>query len=146
MIGFVGQDLDWALDQLDTLGLTKGEITEEPSDTVEAGKIISVDPSDAQVPKGTAINFVVSSGPDGGSSGEMGTDMLYVPLPATSGTAQLLIIVGGQTVFDGKIDYAGLERHLCTGGGGAPVGTGEAEVYIDGQTYGIYPLEFTSNG
>lgn len=145
MIGFVGQDLDWALDQLDTLGLTKGEITEEPSDTVEAGKIISVDPSDAQVPKGTAINFVVSSGPDGSSSGEMGTDMLYVPLPATSGTAQLLIIVGGQTVFDGKIDYADWNGTYVQEVEG-PVGTGEAEVYIDGQTYGIYPLEFTSNG
>ena len=143
LIGFVGQDLDWALAQLDTLGLTQGEITEEPSDTVEAGKIISVDPSDAEVPKGTAINFVVSTGPDGGTAGEMGTDMLYVPLPATTGTAQLLIIVGGQTAFDGQINYADWNGTYVQEVEG-PVGTGEAEVYIDGQTYGIYPLEFTN--
>ena len=143
LIGFVGQDLDWALAQLSTLGLTRGEITEEPSDTVEAGKIISVDPSDAEVPKGTAINFVVSTGPDGGSSGEMGTDMLYVPLPATSGSAQLLIIVAGQAVYDGRIDYADWGGTYVQEVQG-PVGTGEAEVYIDGQTYGIYPLEFTN--
>ena len=145
MIGFVGQDLDWALDQLGILGLEQGEIKYEPSDTVPEGKIISIDPSTSEVPKGTKINFVVSEGPGsgGGTSGEMGTDMLYVPLPATTGTAQLLIIVGGQTAFDGEINYADWNGTYVQEVEG-PVGTGEAEVYIDGQTYGIYPLEFTN--
>mgnify|MGYP000051967604 CR=1 FL=1 len=48
---------------MDILGLEQGEITYEPSDTVEAGKIISTDPSTSEVPKGTKINFVVSEVP-----------------------------------------------------------------------------------
>ena len=144
LIGFVGQDLDWALDQLDILGLEQGEITYEPSDTVEAGKIISTDPSTSEVPKGTKINFVVSEGPSGGGTpgGEMGTDMLTFPLPATTGTAHLQIIVGGQSVYDGSINYADWNGTYMQEVSGT--GTGEAEVYIDGNHYGTYPLEFTN--
>ena len=143
LIGFVGQDLDWALDQLGILGLEQGEITYEPSDTVEADKIISTDPSATEVPKGTKINFVVSQGPSGGGAvGEMGTDMLTFSLPATTGTAHLLIIVGGQSVYDGSINYADWNGTYMQEVSGT--GTGEAEVYIDGDYYGTYPLEFTN--
>ena len=141
LIGFVGQDLDWALAQLDALGLTQGQITEEPSDTVEAGKIISVDPSDAEVPKGTAINFVVSTGPENGGSGETGTDMLTFPLPATTGTAHLQIIVSNQSLVDQDINYADWNGTYMLEVSGS--GTADAEVYIDGSYYGTYPLEFT---
>jgi beta-lactam-binding protein with PASTA domain len=61
LVNFVGSDLDWALNQLSTLGLERGEITYEPSDLPE-GQIISIDPADSEVPKGTKINFVVSQG------------------------------------------------------------------------------------
>ena len=143
LIGFVGQDLDWALDQLGILGLEQGEITYEPSDTVEADKIISTDPSATEVPKGTKINFVVSQGPSGGGAvGEMGADMLTFSLPATTGTAHLLIIVGGQSVYDGSINYADWNGTYMQEVSGT--GTGEAEVYIDGDYYGTYPLEFTN--
>ena len=143
LINFVNSDLNWALDQLGTLGLEQGEITYEPSDTVEAGKIISTDPSTSEVPKGTKINFVVSEGPSGGgTAGEIGTDMLTFPLPATTGTAHLQIIVGGQSVYDGSINYADWNGTYMQEVSGT--GTGEAEVYIDGNHYGTYPLEFTN--
>ena len=143
LINFVNSDLNWALDQLGTLGLEQGEITYEPSDTVEAGKIISTDPSTSEVPKGTKINFVVSEGPSGGGiAGEIGTDMLTFPLPATTGTAHLQIIVGGQSVYDGSINYADWNGTYMQEVSGT--GTADAEVYIDGNHYGTYPLEFTN--
>ena len=143
LIGFVGQDLDWALDQLDILGLEQGEITYEPSDTVEAGKIISTDPSTSEVPKGTKINFVVSEGPSGGgTAGEIGTDMLTFPLPATTGTAHLQIIVSNQPLVDQDINYADWNGTYMLEVSGT--GTADAEVYIDGNHYGTYPLEFTN--
>ena len=147
VISFVGQDLDWALAQLDTLGLTQGTIKEEPSDTVPAGKIISVDPSDAELPKGTAINFVVSTGPDGsggsGGSGEIGTDMLTFALPATSGTAYLQIVINNQPFVEGEINYADWNGTYMIEVRGT--GTADAEIYIDGQYYLTLPLEFTND-
>ena len=145
LIGFVGQDLDWALDQLDILGLEQGEITYEPSDTVEDGKIISTDPSTSEVPKGTKINFVVSQGPSGGggtAGGQTGTDMLTFPLPATTGTAHLQIIVSNQPLVDQDINYADWNGTYMLEVSGT--GTADAEVYIDGNHYGTYPLEFTN--
>ncbi|WP_417043123.1 Stk1 family PASTA domain-containing Ser/Thr kinase [Dysosmobacter sp.] len=143
LINFVNSDLNWALAQLGTLGLEQGEITYEPSDTVEAGKIISTDPSTSEVPKGTKINFVVSEGPSGGgTAGEMGTDMLTFPLPATTGTAHLQIIVSNQPLVDQDINYADWNGTYMLEVSGT--GTADAEVYIDGNHYGTYPLEFTN--
>ena len=143
LINFVNSDLNWALAQLGTLGLEQGEITYEPSDTVEAGKIISTDPSTSEVPKGTKINFVVSQGPSGGgTAGEIGTDMLTFPLPATTGTAHLQIIVSNQPLVDQDINYADWNGTYMLEVSGT--GTADAEVYIDGNHYGTYPLEFTN--
>ena len=143
LINFVNSDLNWALAQLGTLGLEQGEITYEPSDTVEAGKIISTDPSTSEVPKGTKINFVVSEGPSGGgTAGEIGTDMLTFPLPATTGTAHLQIIVSNQPLVDQDINYADWNGTYMLEVSGT--GTADAEVYIDGNHYGTYPLEFTN--
>lgn len=144
LVNFVGSDLDWALNQLSTLGLEQGEITYEPSDLPE-GQIISIDPADSEVPKGTKINFVVSQGPGSGSEdSQEGTDMLYVPLPATTGTARLQIIVNGISKYDQQINYAdwgGTFVLEITG-----TGTADAEVYIDGAYQGTYPLSFSTDG
>lgn len=147
LVNFVGSDLDWALNQLSTLGLEKGEITYEPSDLPE-GQIISVDPADSEVPKGTKINFVVSQGPGSSAGGETGqeegADMLYVPLPATTGTGHLQIVVNDTVWFDADINYAnygGTYGQLITG-----TGTANAVVYIDGAYYNTYPLTFTTDG
>lgn len=49
--------------ELETLGLTLGEITTENSDTVELGLIIAQDPeAGTDVEEGAAVNIVVSSG------------------------------------------------------------------------------------
>jgi eukaryotic-like serine/threonine-protein kinase len=46
-------------------GFTEGEITEEPSDTVQAGIVIRQSPAaQVQMPLGSPIDLVVSSGPD----------------------------------------------------------------------------------
>ena len=144
LVNFVGSDLDWALAQLSTLGLEKGEITYETSDLPE-GQIISVDPADSEVPKGSKINFVVSEGPgSGGSGGETGSCMLTIQLPSTTGTAHLLVIVSGTSIVDEEIDYAAWNGTYMKEIYGT--GTAEAEVYIDGAYYNTYPLEFSNDG
>ena len=51
LVNFVGSDLDWALNQLSTLGLEKGEITYEPSDLPE-GQIRRI-PRSPKAPRST---------------------------------------------------------------------------------------------
>ena len=55
--------------------LTLGKVTYEQSDTVAKGLIISqsLDPEGDQVPRGTKVGFVVSSGPAAVDSGANGS-------------------------------------------------------------------------
>src|SRR4051812_2551246 len=61
----VGRTVAEAQAALKQAGLTAGSSTEQPSDEVPDGAVISADPTDgAQVPPGTQVDLVVSSGPD----------------------------------------------------------------------------------
>lgn len=60
--GVVGLTIEEAQSRLDDAGL-KSEVTREPSAQVEAGRVISQDPSrDDQIQKGGTVKLVVSSG------------------------------------------------------------------------------------
>jgi serine/threonine-protein kinase len=70
--------VDTAEERLNAAALNLGTQTEEPSDEVQAGRVIRSDPAaGSQVPEGTAVNIVVSSGPEptnnGGGNGDEGT-------------------------------------------------------------------------
>ena len=61
----VGRTLPQAQAALTQAGLRPGTPTEQPSDTVADGSVISVDPTQgAQVPRGTEVRLVVSTGPE----------------------------------------------------------------------------------
>lgn len=124
---FTTMQLEQALSQLDAMGLTKGEITNEPSDEAE-GTIIRQDPEAmTEVPKGTVINFVVSLGPDGGNTLPVGTDTLMLPLPMDRLSGLLVVYQDGKVIFNDRVD--------CTPGTyPLPVsGTGETRIiaYLD---------------
>lgn len=60
-----GMSLEEAERQLQEMGLEVGERTEEFSDTVEAGMVISTDPpAGDEVEKGSSVTLVVSKGPE----------------------------------------------------------------------------------
>ena len=62
----VGQPQEAALAMLAAVGLQPGEVTSEPSDTVPPGVVITQSEMDGTIlPKGSPINFVVSSGAEG---------------------------------------------------------------------------------
>ena len=62
--GLVGLTDPDAVTALDTAGLTVGAVTEENSDTVDVGVVISqTPPPESIVAPGTAVSFVVSIGP-----------------------------------------------------------------------------------
>ncbi len=60
-----GLTLDAAKASIEAKKLVVGTVTEDYSDTVEAGKVVSQDVSaKSEVPEGTTINLVVSKGPE----------------------------------------------------------------------------------
>lgn len=62
----VGMDINGARARLEQEGLTLGGVSEQSSDTVPAGQIISQSPSSGQMVKeGSAVSVVVSKGPSG---------------------------------------------------------------------------------
>lgn len=64
--GVVGQTQATAQNAITGAGLTVGTVIASPSDTVAAGNIISQEPNaGTSVPLGSAVNLVVSSGPQG---------------------------------------------------------------------------------
>ncbi|MFC8799500.1 transglycosylase domain-containing protein [Promicromonospora sp. NPDC057138] len=65
--GLTNQDQSYAEDQLEAAELTP-VIEEAPSDTVAEGTVIEVDPGEGEeVPVGSEVTLVVSTGPEGGS-------------------------------------------------------------------------------
>jgi serine/threonine-protein kinase len=61
----VGRTLTDAQAALTQAGLKPGTPSEQPSDTVADGSVVSVDPTQGtQVPRGTQVGLVVSSGPE----------------------------------------------------------------------------------
>jgi len=60
----VGQTEDTAVEMLQDVGLKKGDVSEEYSDTVEAGLVIKSDPSaKTKVKEGSEVKLVISKGP-----------------------------------------------------------------------------------
>lgn len=126
---FTTMQLEQALSQLDAMGLTKGEVTNEPSDEAE-GTIIRQDPEAmTEVPKGTVINFVVSSGPDGGSTLPVGTDFLPLPLPTDRLSGDLEVYQDGKLLLSERVDCSIGNYPLEVSG------SGETHIvaYLDGE-------------
>ncbi len=59
----VGKSVDEATSTLDGVGLTVGDRTEQYSDDVPRGQVISAEPQDDPAVQGTAVDLVVSRGP-----------------------------------------------------------------------------------
>lgn len=96
--------------------------------------------------KGTKIDFVISSGPstgeEGGSSnsGSQGTDSISVPLPSDQDSGRITVCMNGESVFDADLNFQDLNWtffHTFYGSG-----TAEAEVYLNGEPYKTYSLDF----
>ena len=62
-----GKTVDEVTKELQKVGLTVGSKVSQPSDKVDADKVIGTDPqAGTQVPAGSGVNLTVSSGKDGG--------------------------------------------------------------------------------
>lgn len=87
----VGQAQAAAQTAITAAGLTVGTITNAPSNTVPAGKVISQEPAaGATAPSGSAVNLVISSGPQEASVPNV--------VGQTQAAAQTAITVAGLTV------------------------------------------------
>ncbi|EYR62964.1 serine/threonine protein kinase, partial [Actinotalea ferrariae CF5-4] len=65
--------VDTAEERLNAANLNLGTLTEEPSDEVQAGRVIRSDPSaGSPVAEGSGVNLIVSSGPADNGGGEGG--------------------------------------------------------------------------
>lgn len=143
---FTNMPIDGVLSQLGTMGLERGDITEEESDKAKGTVLEQSIPADTEVDKGTKIDFVISSGPstdeEGGSSssGSQGTDSISVPLPSDQDSGRITVYMNGESVFDADLNFRDLNWtffHTFYGSG-----TAEAEVYLNGEPYKTYSLDF----
>ena len=143
---FTNMPIDGVLSQLGTMGLEQGDITEEESDKAKGTVLEQSIPADTEVDKGTKIDFVISSGPstgeEGGSSnsGSQGTDSISVPLPSDQDSGRITVCMNGESVFDADLNFQDLNWtffHTFYGSG-----TAEAEVYLNGEPYKTYSLDF----
>ena len=130
LIDFEKQELSWALDQLQTMGLGEPKVTYAPSDTVPAESIISQDPiAGTDMAPNSTVNFVVSSGPENMGGPMMGEDILTIPLPVGQETGRLTVYQDGKLLVDEIVD--------CTVGNYSltVTGTGETRIYaeVDGE-------------
>ena len=84
----VGQTETQASNVLGQAGLSVGTIDREPSNNVPQGSVISTNPSPGtQVPKGTAVTLVVSSGPTSTTtSSSTSSTVVSTTLPTTTST------------------------------------------------------------
>ena len=103
--GVVGQPLSQATETIQGLGLVVGQVTEQCSDTVPAGSVISQDPgAGTQVNPGSAVNLVVSSGPCAPLQGVVrdpqGNPVSGVTVTLTGGTVTKSS--GGQSTVTGE--------------------------------------------
>ena len=172
VINFVGMDIEQARGAAEMSGLTVGETKEYHNDEYPAGKVIFQSlVVDADVERGTMINFQVSLGPKetvpeepdpdtGGSTGETpaptdpGTDpvpddtntvassmWISVDLADYEGLVTVKVIVGGNVFHEGQVNVDGM------GDTTLPVqatGTGRqlVEIYINGYFRESYYVEF----
>lgn len=82
-----GMTRDDAIAELVAAGLARGMVTEESSTVYDAGQVIRQDPAaDVKVAKGTAVDFVVSTGPPSPSPSPSGT-LVEVPEVVTMDAA-----------------------------------------------------------
>jgi len=91
----VGQPLSQANTLLAEQGLTRGTVTEEPSDEYEPGQVISQDPEAGEkVDTGTAVDIVVASGPSSVTLGDY-TCMNFNKAKKQVETLGLIAVFGG---------------------------------------------------
>lgn len=138
VINFVGQDINKVRPYLESSwNLTFGGATTEES-SQNAGTILkqSLDP-DSEVPVGTAITFVISSGPtpDGGER-ELHFDF---ELPQDRDTVVLRVELNGEKVFEDTVDCSQGSYPLNLKG----TGTGTISYYWDGQLHDTIEAAFS---
>jgi len=105
----IGKSQTQAVADLAAAGLVSGNVTQQNSNTVAIGNVISQDPSaGASVATGSAVNLVISSGPTASAStsatGNVSSDTSDVITVATGSGAKILIPVGAvpKTVSGGN--------------------------------------------
>jgi len=160
---YMGMTQDDAEAKIKAAGLTLGTTVEQPSDTVEAGTVISQDvAANTQVVTGATITLTVSVGPestdtdtsgtetgtsDGSSStsaaGVASTQSISVDLSGYSGNVNVRITVGGVDSYDSTVNASQYKNKPFS----PPVtGTGvqEVVVYVDDKAVDTLTVTFSS--
>lgn len=145
MPSVTGKTLEEARIVLETLKLKVGTVSQQPSDTVEAGKILSQSVAQGtQTAEGTAVDLVISRLPDGsGTGGPMVTKPVYIPTNFDKDREVIRVVLvdasGSSRVVYEK-EHAKTENTVKVDVKGT--GTGTLKVYYgDVQVYSE-PIEF----
>jgi len=132
VLPFVGLPIDKVQAQLTNAGLVGGQVTEQESDEPEGTVLEQSLKSGTQVPKGTTIDFVVSSGKKNGNNKDTTNTLTETFALPTDGRES----VHAQVYQDGTLVY---DETVPTSQGSIAVeltgtGTSDIEVHYDGVT------------
>ena len=130
----VGQDLEDAQDKIWNANLEVGEVEYDYSDSVDAGYVISTSPgSGSKVAKGTAVSIVVSEG-------KKVTDLsVSVSMPPVSGKLDLSVYLDDELFATDRVTPSSSGYTFTVR---EQTGKHTARVYLDGQYYAEYQLDF----
>jgi serine/threonine-protein kinase len=156
---FRNQTIEWAMERVNTLKLTLGDVEEISDSTHDKGTVIyqSIAPN-TEVEQGTKISFQISSGPtdddtpkdthdsestippapSSDQTGTEGSRTVYVELFDYSDPVQLRVEVGGRTQYNSQVDPA--QGTFV----GTITGTGQQQVviYINDTAVQNYTVDF----
>ncbi|MFU0826657.1 MAG: non-specific serine/threonine protein kinase [Lachnoclostridium sp.] len=115
MPNIIGLTESKAVKKLENAGLTKGEVTKDYSDTYPAGQVISQSiKAGKKVDSGTAVDFVISLGPDESEKEETQTYIGHIEIdenpfdyPGDAGMIKIQLIQDGKTktILKEYLDY-----------------------------------------
>lgn len=162
---FENMNIDRALSQARSLGLTVGEVQEFYSDEYAKGRVMWQNLiADSEVDVGTRLDLQVSKGPEPEEppeptdttpntdpeptdtnidvpTPEVASKTISVDLSSFNETVQLEIYVGNTIIFSGEVDCTTTSSVSRTHEG---TGTKQVNIYVDGVLFQSYPLEFTA--
>lgn len=107
LVNLIGETESWASSIITMMNLSVGTISYEPSETVEAGVVIDQSPAVGEsIPEGTAVNLIVSQGPEIVEEEADFTQTVQVDMPLDGNIVHVQVTLGEATVYSDDVDTA----------------------------------------
>lgn len=142
VISLIGESESWATSKLDLMNLTLGSVELVYSSTVAEGRVVDQYPQpNTEVTEGTAVNLLVSMGPEPEPDTEPVQKTVSINMPSNNQIVHVQVTMGEKIIYKDEIDTT-----LTTIATFDVVGSGEQtiSIYFDGLLDSTQSIDFTS--